>query len=66
MEENVDMIDLEYVETKPTSVFVKLVAVFLVIIFTFTPISEFITQLKPVVDICTYGIVGTCGCIVWG
>lgn len=63
MKESFNTIRLEYLETNKTSVFVKLVSVFLMVIFMFIPISEFITQFKPVVAVCTYGIAGTCGCI---
>lgn len=66
MEESFDTINLEYVQTKQTSIFVKLVAVLLMVIFVVTPISEFITQLKPIISGCTYGIAGTCGCFVGG
>ena len=64
MEQNFDMINLEYVETRKVSIFYKMVAVILTAILTFTPMYEFIPQLEPAFDVCTYGIAGSCGCII--
>ncbi len=64
MEKSFDTINLEYIETRKVSVLGKLVAMVLVVIFTFVPMYEFITQFKPGFIGCTYGIAGNCGCIV--
>ena len=50
MEVSFDTINLEYVETRKVSILVKLVAMVLVVIFTFVPMYEFITHFAPVID----------------
>lgn len=64
MEESFDTINLEYIATRKASVCGKVIAVVLMVIFVFTPIYELIPQFEPVIESCTYGIVGACGCIV--
>lgn len=64
MQDRYDTINLEYVETRKSSRLAKLTATTLSVVFTFTPISEFITTLNNEFYICTYGIVGNCGCII--
>ena len=64
MQESHDTINLEYVEVRKSSRLARLTAITLSVIFTVTPISEFITTLNNEFYICTYGIVGNCGCII--
>ena len=47
MEQNFNTINLEYVETKKVSLVIKAVALILVVIFTFVPMYEFLTQFMP-------------------
>jgi len=46
MQDRYDTINLEYVETRKSSRLAKLTATTLSVVFTFTPISEFITTLN--------------------
>lgn len=65
MQESHDTINLEYVEVRKLSRLVRLTAVTLSVIFTFTPMNEFIIGLmNPYINECIYGIVGNCGCII--
>lgn len=65
MKQEVNIINLEYTKTKKVSVCLKTIAFILVIIFATVPMYEFILYyLLPSIDQCTYGIAGTCGCII--
>jgi len=47
MEQNFNTMNLEYVETKKASLFVKIVAFVLAFIFIVVPMYEFLTQFIP-------------------
>lgn len=63
MQESLNTLNLEYVETRKVSVFGRMIAILLIVILATTPLYEFIPQLQPVAE-CNHGIVGNCGCIV--
>jgi len=64
MEQNFNTINLDYIETKKVSIFMKIIAFIFILLFAFIPMYEFIIQFKPTIAPCTYGISGGCGCII--
>ena len=47
MKQNYNTINLEYMETKKVSFSIKFVSLILILIFTFVPMYEFLTQFIP-------------------
>lgn len=47
MEQNFNPIYLEYIETKKVSLFIKIIALILVLIFMLIPMSEILTYYMP-------------------
>ena len=64
MQESYDTINLEYVEARKSSRLAKLTAITLSVIFTFTPMYEFITKLQGDIYANLYTGINTC-IIVW-
>ncbi len=45
MKNKYDQLNIEYIETKNVSLFIKLISVFLILIFAFIPLAELIDTL---------------------
>ncbi|RNC84978.1 MAG: hypothetical protein ED556_10425 [Winogradskyella sp.] len=65
MNQNFNTINLECVEANKVSIWFKIIAFILTLFLVFIPMYELIAYALPSnIYQCTYGIVGTCGCII--